>query len=157
MFALREITQPYQPDSEFIQNLADLFSAARRERLQFSIDLHSSAEDRHFLGAMVIPQNHVYVAETRAALAGFIAFADGWVNHLYIAPSFQRQGIGAGLLNIAKQSNPALQLWTFEINKPAIAFYQHQGFQIVERTDGSANEAKMPDVRMAWTSGRPIS
>jgi len=40
----------------------------------------------------VLPNNRVWIAEAEGNLAGFIAFANGWVNHLYVAPAFQRQG-----------------------------------------------------------------
>ena len=87
-------------------------------------------------------------------LAGFIAFARGWVNQLYIAPQFQQRGLGTELLGIAKRSGPSLELWAFQVNLPAIRFYQRNGFRIVQRTDGAANEAKQPDVRMRWDAER---
>jgi len=152
MTALRRITEVHGPDSEFIQELACIFCSAREERLRFLMDLHNVEEDRRFLSGVVLPANQVWVAEANGKVAGFIAFEDGWVNHLYIAPEFQRLGFGRQLLNIAKESSRALQLWVFEINVPAIRFYESQGFGVIERTNGAANEAKMPDVLMEWRS-----
>jgi GNAT superfamily N-acetyltransferase len=54
------------------------------------------------------------------------------VNQLYVAPPFQGKGIGTELLGIAKQCSPTLQLWVFEVNRPAIAFYQRREFRAVE-------------------------
>jgi ribosomal protein S18 acetylase RimI-like enzyme len=150
MTTIRQITGAHTPDSPLVAELVRVFGEARRQHLQFLIDLHSPDEDRYFFSGVVLPQNEVWVAEVDRRLAGFVAFAPGWVNHLYIAPAYQRQGLGRRLLDLAKASGPTLQLWAFEANPPAIAFYQSQGFRVAERTDGAANEAKMPDVRMEW-------
>jgi ribosomal protein S18 acetylase RimI-like enzyme len=150
VIAVRNVTEAHGPDSEFIRELARIFCEARKDRLQFQMDLHDEDEDRGFLSGVVLPTNRVWVAEIDGRPAGFIAFVDGWVNHLYIAPKFQRRGLGNRLLNIAKESSSSLQLWVFAVNGPAIQFYENEGFRIVERTDGTANEAKMPDVLMAW-------
>jgi hypothetical protein len=48
------------------------------------------------------------------------------------------------------RKNASLPLWAFEANTPAIRFYERRGFVIVERMDGRSNEARKPDVRMAW-------
>jgi ribosomal protein S18 acetylase RimI-like enzyme len=83
-------------------------------------------------------------------IVGFIAFGHGWVNQLYVAPAFQGRGVGTELLAIAQRRNPRLELWVFEVNQPAIEFYERRGFRILERTDGASNEAKRPDLRMQW-------
>src|SRR5690349_11781923 len=127
-----------------------VFRSAREGLLQFSRDLHSVEEDRNFLAHVVLPANQGWVAEADGKVVGFVAFANDWINHLYIAPGFQRQGLGQQLLAIAKESSDVLRLWVFQINVSAIAFYQIHGFRIVRRTDGSANEAKRPDVLMEW-------
>ena len=150
MIAIRQITQAHKPESEFIRQIVDVFCAARVARLQFLMDVHNAEEDRRFFSTVVLPTKQVWVAEVDGQVVGFIAFAERWVNHLYVKPTFQRRGIGTRLLAIAKKSNPTLQLWVFESNEPAIAFYERQGFRTVERTDGSDNEVKMPDLRMAW-------
>ena len=45
---------------------------------------------------------------------------------------------------------PGLRLWVFERNDRARSFYAHHGFTEVERTDGSGNEEKEPDVLLRW-------
>jgi ribosomal protein S18 acetylase RimI-like enzyme len=42
-------------------------------------------------------------------------------------------------------------LWVFESNLPAQAFYRAHGFEVTERTDGSGNEERAPDLRMDWS------
>lgn len=127
-----------------------VFREARKDRLQFLLDIHNADEDQEYLSRVVLPENQVWIAEVNGTVAGFIAFASGWLNHLYVAPTFQSLGVGSQLLTIAKRSSPSLQLWVFEVNQPAIRFYERRGFRTVERTDGSGNEAKMPDLRMMW-------
>jgi hypothetical protein len=34
-------------------------------------------------------------------------------------------------------------------------FYESQGFRVIDRADGAANEAKMPDVLMEWDELHP--
>ena len=151
MVTFTQITDVHRSNVKLIEDLVHVFRSAREEHLRFLMDLHSAEEDRHFLSKMMLPQNHVWLAHIEDAQAGFIAFADGWVNHLYVARQFQGRGAGSGLLRIAQESNLMLQLWVFEGNIPAIKFYEKHGFHIAERTDGAANEAKMPDVRMQWS------
>jgi putative acetyltransferase len=150
---LRRIEGPFAADSEFITRLVAVFRDARRARLPFTLDLHDAHEDRHYLSGTVLPNNQVWVAESDGRAVAFIAFAPGWVNHLYVAPDHQRRGLGRRLLDVAKASSASLELWAFEANGPAIAFYEREGFRVVERTDGAANEARMPDVRMRWPEG----
>jgi putative acetyltransferase len=150
MIVIRQVTQAHGPESELIRQVVDVFCAARVAKLQFLMDLHSGEEDRRFFSSVVLPTKQAWVAEADGRVVGFIAFAEGWVNHLYVTPEFQGQGIGKRLMAIAKESNPSLQLWVFESNEPAIAFYERQGFRTVERTDGSTNETGMPDLRMEW-------
>lgn len=150
MAEFHQVTGNHAHDSELIRELARVFCAAREERLRFLLDLHTIDEDCRFLSEVVLRDNHVWLAEVDGKLAGFIAFERGWVNHLYIDPPFQRQGIGRQLLNVSKRSSEALQLWVFAINAPAISFYEHERFREVKRTDGSGNESKKPDVLMEW-------
>ena len=130
--------------------LVRVWREARAHCLQFLCDLHDAGEDRAYLSQVVLPANEVWVAEVDGAVAGFVAFGDGWVHHLYVAPQSQGRGVGSELLALARRTNPTLQLWAFEVNQPAIGFYQRRGFRVVERTDGASNEAKRPDVRMQW-------
>ena len=55
------------------------------------------------------------------------------------------------LLDLAKSLRPdGFGLWVFETNAGARRFYERHGLVEVERTDGSDNEERAPDVRMAW-------
>jgi putative acetyltransferase len=150
MIITRRLIEPLSPESDLVGALVRVWRAAREEHLRFLSDLHDADEDRAYLSGVVMPANEVWVAEIESQVTGFIAFHDGWVNHLYVAPRFQDRGVGTELLSIARRENVTLQLWAFEVNEPAIRFYKRHGFRVVERTRGASNEAKRPDVRMRW-------
>ncbi len=48
-------------------------------------------------------------------------------------------------------------LWVFEANEPARAFYRRHGLVELEHTDGSTNEERTPDLRMAWPGTDPLA
>ncbi len=48
-------------------------------------------------------------------------------------------------------------LWVFESNTPARAFYERRGCVELERTDGSANEERSPDLKLAWPGAEPVA
>ena len=129
--------------------IAALFGRVRRQELPFLPTLHTPAEDRAYFTGHVMDTCKVWIAETDR-LAGFVAWRDGWVDHLYVDIDHLRQGIGSALLAKAMDAQPKLQLWAFRKNAPALAFYHARGFRVVRETDGHDNEEKEPDVLMAW-------
>ena len=54
---------------------------------------------------------------------------------------------------LAKAGRDRLELWTFQANTRAIAFYRREGFVEAARTDGSGNDEKLPDLRLVWIGG----
>ena len=59
--------------------------------------------------------------------------------------------MAAEFIALAKERRPdGLELYTFQENAAARAFYEHHGFMAVWFGDGSANEEGQPDVRYAW-------
>jgi putative acetyltransferase len=119
------------------------------ERLPWLAGLHTQAEDRAFFRDRVFAECEVWGA-IEEAMIGFIAFRDGWVDHLYVLPHRQCHGVGSALLEIAKSACTNLQLWTFQKNALARRFYEKHGFLLIERTDGSRNMEREPDVLYRW-------
>lgn len=130
---------------EDAQAIAVLFRHTRQTCLPYLPVLYSANDDVEFFSSHVLPEDAVWVAERAARIVGFCAFGNGWLNHLYVHPSYQGLGIGGALLRIAMQSNAALTLWVFQQNAQAIRFYESHGFRLVEKTDGSKNEERVPD------------
>lgn len=130
--------------------IAEIHRRSRETAMPWLPDLHTPAEDLWYYENLVIPDQDVAIHEVDGVITGFIATAEGWLHHLYVDPDHWKRGIGALLLLSAQAHNKSLQLWVFQQNIPAIAFYEAHGFAQIEHTDGKANEEKLPDVRMRW-------
>jgi DNA-3-methyladenine glycosylase I len=130
--------------------IAEVFLASRRQELPYLPELHSDTETRAWM-AVRIRDDQVWVAEREGRIAGMLALDGEHLDHLYIAPGDQGQGIGSQLLELAKRLSPGrLELWAFQRNTRARTFYETRGFRPVELTEGSANEEREPDVRYEW-------
>lgn len=113
--------------------------------------VHEHADVERYYTDTVFAERNVIVAERMNDVAGFLALSDDhYVTALYIDAPHRNAGIGARLLDTAKALSPAeLSLWTFEHNRDAQRFYEHQGFEAVRRTDGD-NEEQLPDILYRW-------
>jgi ribosomal protein S18 acetylase RimI-like enzyme len=81
---------------------------------------------------------------------GFLARQGGHVQALHVAAAARGQGVGRALLDEVKAAEPAIELWTFQANGRALAFYGREGLVEAERTDGSGTDEGLPDVRLIW-------
>lgn len=137
----------------------DAAAAARVRRLSFDERLpwlsgrHSPDEDADYFRRRVFVECTVWGVSEGADLIGFIAFREGWVEQLYVLPGHQRAGAGGRLLMKAKEAFSPLLLWTFQNNDGARRFYEAEGFEVVQVTDGSGNEEGEPDVLYRWERG----
>jgi GNAT superfamily N-acetyltransferase len=126
---------------------------AMRISLPFLPELHTAEADLFHFREHLFPHNEIWVAEKDGAVVGYTARGSGWLNHLYIHPDHQGEGIGDALLAQAMDGVDALQLWAFQQNARARRFYEKRGFVLAELTDGSRNEKKTPDARYEWRRG----
>jgi ribosomal protein S18 acetylase RimI-like enzyme len=127
-----------------------VFQAAREHSLAFLPKLHTDAEDHAFY-ARTVAQGGVTVAVEQGVVVGFLALVGEEIKHLYVAPARHRQGHGSALLTAAQAESEHLELWVFQRNTNAIAFYAAHDFVVVTSTDGAGNEEHEPDHRMAWS------
>ena len=136
-------------DIEDAQDAAVIARKARKSTVAHIPELHTPAEDLEFYTQAIL-ESEGSVYEIDGRVIGLILWNEDWINHLYVLPEFHRQGIGTALLTVALDSmqSEVVQLWTFQANTAAIAFYETRGFAIVESTDGSRNEDPMPDHRL---------
>ncbi len=143
--------------------VAELYLAVRRAAVPLMPPgVHPDDDVRRWVGSWDLSTRDVWLAEAGTdgdpALVGFATLTPTWLESLYVAPSAQRQGIGSALLELAKAQRPdGFALWVFESNVAARAFYARHGLVELERTDGSANEERRPDVRMAWPGTDPLA
>lgn len=119
--------------------------------------IHTDEECHAWVAGWDLAAWEVWVADNGTAPLAVAVVAGDWLHSLYVAPEAAGQGIGGALLDLAKGIRPTgFCLWVFESNTPARAFYEHRGLVELERTDGSGNEEKAPDIRMAWPGEDPL-
>ncbi|MBP2404617.1 GNAT family N-acetyltransferase [Streptomyces syringium] len=112
---------------------------------------HTDDEVRDYFRYVVIPERETWVAEAGGEIVGMMVLHEEWLDQLYLAPGWRGRGLGDRLMTLAKERSPSgLDLWTFQINTPAHRFYERHGFTEAERTDGTTNEEREPDVRYVW-------
>ena len=139
-----------------IAEIAELFIASQQDALPFLAALHTPQETRAFIANQVFPHSQMWIAVVGNRIVGMMALVGQHIDHLYLLPGTYRQGIGTKLLNKAKELSPTkLTLYAFQINTRARAFYEHHGFTAIEYGDGSANEAKEPDILYEWRVSLP--
>ena len=143
--------------------VADLHSRSRAAVVPaMPPTIHTSEETRAWMRGRVGSTHDVWVAERSGSLVGYAALShspdgDEWLDDLYVAPEATGQGIGSALLGLAKSvRSEGFALWVFASNHGARRFYARHGLVELERTDGSDNEERAPDVRMAWPGADPI-
>lgn len=129
--------------------IADVFLAARAE-MTYLPRLHTDEETRWWIANLVLPSHEVWVACEGSDVVGFAAVREGWLEHLYLAPSAQGAGLGTTLLERAKRYRAALDLHVFQANGGAIRFYERHGFSLV--ATGDQNEEGLPDAHYRWTA-----
>jgi chorismate mutase len=101
--------------------------------------------------------DEAWVAEVGGVPVGYARIIESWLDDLYVRPDHAGRGVGALLLDLVKSLRPAgFALWVFESNVPARRFYERHGLVELEHTDGSANEERAPDLRMAWPGHDPM-
>lgn len=120
----------------------------------------TDAEVERWVREVVLDEADVWVAvDPGGAVLGYAAVEGEWLEHLYLLPGARRRGIGSLLLARAKTHRPdRLDLHVFQRNTDARAFYARHGFTEVDRSDGSRNMEREPDMTLRWnpvTNGTP--
>lgn len=112
---------------------------------------HTAAEVRQWMRDVVFVRQETWLVTVGGEVAGLLSLTEDDIDQLYLDPDRRGQGLGDLLVDHAKSRRPGgLGLWTFQVNAPAIRFYQRHGFRETRRTDGTHNEEREPDVRMEW-------
>jgi GNAT superfamily N-acetyltransferase len=138
--------------------VADIFLRSFGATYSFPL-AHSDNEVREWIRTHLIPVMETWVAvddeadEGMERVVGMMALAPGWLEQLYVDPNRLGEGIGRMLVDLAKELQPNLLLWTFQVNERARRFYERNGFSPVQMTDGTANEERQPDVQYIWAAG----
>jgi GNAT superfamily N-acetyltransferase len=135
--------------------VAALHLAARRQAMPYLAELHSDDDVRVWTRETLLPKAEVWIAEIGGRPVGYLAVVDDILDHLYVAPEHQSQGVGSLLMAKAKALRPAgLRLYAFQRNHGARAFYEARGFAPVAFSDGASNQEREPDVLYQWRGER---
>jgi len=130
-----------------------IFDAARTESLGFLPVLHTRDEDDAFFTTVMAGPDAWVAVDDDDRPTGFIAWTDGFVDHLYVHPDAQGTGIGTALLQLMQETHPeGLRLYVFQRNDRARRFYERRGFHA--EAFGNDNEEHTPDILEHWP-GRP--
>jgi GNAT superfamily N-acetyltransferase len=114
-------------------------------------DPHPIEQQAAFFVEHVLPDHAVLVALADGVPVGFIAFDAESVNQLYVRVDHIGQGIGARLLQRAKDASAGrLWLYTFARNGAARRFYRRHGF--IEVAFGFEPTWQLDDVRLEWVA-----
>ena len=143
--------RPGTPDDAGV--LADLFLAAREAAYPAMPHPVHPPEEVHawFTELMATGERETWVAERDGQVVGYLLLDPAWLDSLYVRPEVTGQGVGSVLLDLAKGLRPdGFALWVFESNTRARRFYARHGLLETERTDGSGNEERAPDIKMVW-------
>jgi GNAT superfamily N-acetyltransferase len=128
-------------------SLGPIFTDARAG-LGFLPELHTPEEDIEFFGSTV-GRDTVLVTDCGGTVIGFAVVTATRLEHLYVHPDHHGEGHGTALFRAVEEERPdGFDLWVFEENRRARQFYEHLGCREVERTDGTANEERLPDIRL---------
>lgn len=113
--------------------------------LDFLPTLHTHAENLAYF------RRRVTEGEAYVLGQGFAIVAGDELTHLYVHPDAIGTGVGHALFEHAKTLRPhGFELWVFEQNARARAFYERHGCRAVRFTNGALNEERTPDVLYEW-------
>ena len=143
-------------DESDADTVASIHLASRREA-PMPAPVHTDDAVRYWLGGR-LQSDEVWLAEVDGRPAGYARVTPGWLDDLYVAPAYAGRGVGSALLEVVEAQHPhGFCLWVFEMNLPARSFYTARGLVELEHTDGSGNEEREPDVKMAWPGVDPLA
>jgi ribosomal protein S18 acetylase RimI-like enzyme len=113
--------------------------------------VHSHDDVQKFYQTEVATKRQTIVAVDGSRVRGFVTVTpDNFVTALYVKQASRSQGIGGLLLERAKRElAPQVNLYVFQNNVGAQAFYKRHGFVEINRTTGD-NEENLPDILMEW-------
>ena len=139
--------------------LAEIHLASRRAAgAAFPPAVHGDDEVRAWVAGWDLTAYDVWLAVAGADVAGYARWTPTWLDDLYVHPDHQGSGVGTALFETVAAHRPeGFCLWVFESNAPARAFYRRHGCLELERTDGSGNEERSPDIRVAWPGHDPLA
>ncbi|WP_353160194.1 N-acetyltransferase [Myroides odoratus] len=101
-------------------------------------------EKKADMAQIYIPNSETYVYEKENHIVGFVSLIENYIAAIFVAPSEQGKGIGKELMQFIKHKHSILELGVYVKNINSIAFYEKQGFKVVEeKLDESTGEREV--------------
>lgn len=115
---------------------------------------HFFYEDQDYFREHILLKDQIWVMEDAGVITAFMAINNDFIDYLYVHPGHWRKGLGRQFLDFARNLSPAhLWLFTLQVNLPARAFYEKNGF-VPERFGVSSPPENEPDVEYHWRPSR---
>ena len=92
-----------------------------------------------------------FVCEVDGEIAGYADLQpNGYIDHFYVSRHLQRQGVGAALFRQIEQEARDLTLeeLSADVSITARPFFEHFGFEVVERQQVTINDVTLDNFRM---------
>lgn len=84
----------------------------------------------------IVEGEKIFVAKVNDEIVGFVSIWEqgNFVHHLFVAPTYQNQGIGTALLDICQKTfGSPLTLKCVQENRRACEFYERNGWEPIEK------------------------
>jgi len=138
-----------------IDALAGVFWRAREVAMPWLAKTQTPIQTRAWMRTTLFRQSEIAVV--RWGLTGpqkpvaFAAWKRDKLQHFYVHPEHQRQGIGQSLFSRVSRRMPGgFEFWVFQRNTAARTFYEKLGCVLVRETDGASNPEREPDALYRW-------
>ncbi|WP_417310104.1 GNAT family N-acetyltransferase [Devosia sp.] len=131
------------------ESLSGIWLAASRQAHPF-IGEQTLVAQRHAIEHTYLPAAQTLVADSDGTPVGFISLLGDFVGGLFVAPSFQGQGIGRRLLAHAMAGRTELMLEVYIENRDALRFYLRQGFREISRRPVDDSGLPFENARLVW-------
>ena len=143
----------FQPGD--LEEVVEVWEGARRVAFPWLAGERGYSHDDNlgYFRDEVFRRSTLWVAVAGGRVVAMMALAGRSLDHLYVAPGRQGEGIGDALLAHAKAVSPGgLTLSTFERAAPARRFYERRGFVLTGMGTSPPPEEE-PRVDYAWRPG----
>ncbi|MDR2790419.1 MAG: GNAT family N-acetyltransferase [Campylobacteraceae bacterium] len=98
-----------------------------------------------------LPAVKIYAYKANGETAAFMGIFENKIEMLFVSPEYFGKGIGKALVNFAFNMG-ADEVEVNEQNEKAKEFYEHMGFEVVERMDKDAQGRAFAILRMKFKS-----
>lgn len=128
------------------QQIADIW-------LESNIEAHSFIDKKYWLSNLGYVKDALHKVEVIAykvdeEVLGFIGANDDYIEGLFVADKYRKQGIGRRLLDELKQKHDTLKLFVYKKNLNAFNFYSSKDFSVFnEQVEDETGEI---NISMFW-------